>query len=54
MLGTNGESMIAILIEYCKLNTVNPHDWLIEMPARLANGHPANLIGGLMPWTAVA
>ena len=41
------------IIECCKLNAINPHEWLTETLARLANGHPANRVGELMPWTAV-
>ena len=46
-------AVIATLIECCKLNAINPHKWLTQTLARLANGHPANRVGGLMPWTAV-
>ena len=45
--------MIATLIECCKLNAINPPKWLTQALARLANGHPANRLGELMPWTAV-
>jgi transposase len=45
--------VIATLIECCKLSTINPHQWLTETLARLANGHPPNRVGELMPWTAV-
>ncbi|WP_236549373.1 transposase domain-containing protein, partial [Novosphingobium sp. TCA1] len=34
--------------------TINPHAWLAETLSRLAAGHPANAVGELMPWTAVA
>ncbi len=46
--------MIATLIENCKLYGINPHSWLTDMLTRLANRHPANRVGELMPWTAVA
>ena len=46
--------MIATLIENCKLSGINPHTWLTETLTRLANGHPANNVGELMPWIAVA
>ena len=46
--------MIATLIECCKLNAINPHEWLTGTLTKLANGHPANRVGELMPWTAVA
>jgi transposase len=52
--GGDNWAVIATLIECCKLNGVNPHKWLTETLAKLANGHPANSVGDLMPWTAVA
>ena len=52
--GGDNWAVIATLIECCKLNAVNPHQWLTETLTRLANRHPANSVGDLMPWTAVA
>ncbi|TCD04340.1 IS66 family transposase [Erythrobacteraceae bacterium CFH 75059] len=52
--GGDNWAVIATLIECCKLNGVNPHEWLTGTLTRLANGHPANSVGDLMPWTAVA
>ena len=52
--GGDNWAVIATLIECCKLNGVNPHDWLTGTLTRLAEGHPANRITELMPWTAVA
>jgi hypothetical protein len=46
--------VIATLIENCKLSGINPHAWLTETLAQLANGYPANNVGRLMPWTSVA
>jgi transposase len=51
--GGDNWAVIATLIECCKLSTINPHQWLTETLARLANGHPPNRVGELMPWTAV-
>ncbi len=51
--GGDNWAVIATLIECCKLNAINPHKWLTQTLARLANGHPANRVGELMPWTAV-
>ena len=51
--GGDNWAVIATLIECCKLNTVNPHEWLIKTLSRLANGHPANRVGELMPWSTV-
>ena len=52
--GGDNWAVIATLIENCKLSGINPHTWLTDTLARLANGHPANAVGELMPWTAVA
>ena len=51
--GGDNWAVIATLIENCKLSGINPHGWLTETLTRLANGHPANNVGQLMPWTAV-
>lgn len=52
--GGDNWAVIATLIECCKLNEVNPNEWLTETLTRLADGHHANSVGALMPWTAVA
>jgi transposase len=52
--GGDDGAVIATLIECCKLNAVNPHEWLTDTLSRLANGHPANSVADLMPWIAVA
>lgn len=51
--GGDNWAVIATLIENCKLSGINPHSWLAETLTKLANGHPANNVGELMPWTAV-
>ena len=51
--GGDNWAVIATLIENCKLSGINPQSWLAETLTRLANGHPANSVGELMPWTAV-
>lgn len=51
--GGDNWAVLATLIENCKLSGINPHSWLAETLAKLANGHPANAVGELMPWTAV-
>jgi len=51
--GGDNWAVIATLIENCKLSGINPHTWLTETLAKLANGHPANTVSELMPWTAV-
>lgn len=52
--GGDNWAVIATLIENCKISGINPHAWLTETLTRLANGHPVNAVGELMPWTAVA
>lgn len=52
--GGDNWAVIATLVENCKINGVNPHAWLSETLTKLANGHPANSVGELMPWIAVA
>ena len=37
------------LIETCKLNDVDPHAWLADVLARIAD-HPAKKTGDLLPW----
>jgi len=51
--GGDNWAVIATLIECCKLNAINPHEWLTEALTKLANGHHANRVGELMPWTSV-
>ncbi|WP_408589703.1 transposase domain-containing protein [Novosphingobium sp.] len=36
------------------MSGINPHTWLAQTLEKLASGHPANSVGELMPWTAVA
>lgn len=47
-----GERAAAIysLIETARLNGVDPEAWLRDVLSRIAEGHPANCIGELMPW----
>jgi transposase len=52
--GGDNWAVIATLIENCKLAGINPNTWLTETLGKLAAGHPANAVGQLMPWTAVA
>lgn len=52
--GGDNWAVIATLIENCKLSGVNPHTWLTETLTKLANGHHANRVDELMPWTHVA
>ncbi|KPF81050.1 IS66 family transposase [Novosphingobium sp. AAP93] len=52
--GGDNWAVIATLIENCKISGINPHVWLTDTLAKLANGHPANAVGDLMTWTTVA
>ena len=52
--GGDNWAVIATLIENCKISGINPHIWLTETLGKLAAGHPANAVGELMSWTAVA
>lgn len=52
--GGDNWAVIATLIENCKLSGINPHTWLTQTLEKLANGHPANSVGELMPWITVA
>jgi transposase len=52
--GGDNWAVIATLIENCKLSGINPHTWLMQTLEKLANGHPANSVGELMPWATVA
>lgn len=52
--GGDNWAVIATLIENCKIHGINPHAWLADTLSRLAAGHPANAVGEIMPWNAVA
>lgn len=51
--GGDNWAVIATLIENCKISGIDPHAWLTETLTKLADGHPANAVDDLMPWTAV-
>lgn len=51
--GGDNWAIIATLVENCKIAGINPHTWLTETLTKLAEGHPANAVSELMPWTAV-
>jgi transposase len=44
----------ASLIGTCRLNDVNPYDYLLDLYTKLANGHLEKDIGALMPWAYAA
>ncbi|RVL52108.1 IS66 family transposase [Sinorhizobium meliloti] len=41
---------VATLLQTCKMNGVDPLDWLSETLTRIAQGWPASEIEALMPW----
>ena len=51
--GGDNWAVIATLIENCKISDINPQTWLTETLTKLANSHPANSVGDLMPWASV-
>jgi transposase len=48
--GAENWAAIASLIETCKLNAVNPHDWMTDTLTKLVNRWPQSRIDELMPW----
>jgi len=48
--GGKNWGMFASLIETCKMNGINPFDYLKVTFEALANGHPQSRIDELMPW----
>jgi transposase len=48
--GAENWACIASMIECCKLNDVNPHDWMTDVLTKLVNHWPAARIDDLMPW----
>ena len=43
-------SIIASLIETCKLNSVDPHAYLTDVITKIVDGHPNSRIDELLPW----
>ena len=43
-------TVVASLVETCKLNAVDPQRYLAELLQRLVNGWPQSSIDELMPW----
>ncbi|MCX2697849.1 IS66 family transposase [Ochrobactrum chromiisoli] len=41
---------LATLLQTCKMNAVDPLDWLSQTLSRIAKGWPVTEIEGLMPW----
>jgi len=47
-------AVIASLIENCKLNAVDPHQWLTKTLTAIARGHMQSNIADLMRWNYTA
>jgi transposase len=43
--------MLASLVATCKLNGVNPLNYIHQTLRAILDGHPRNQIEQLMPWT---
>ena len=48
--GAENWAIIASLIETCKLNSINPHDYLTGVFTAIARGHQQKHIDDLLPW----
>jgi transposase len=48
--GAEHWAIIASLIETCKINDVDPLDYLTDIITRIVNGHPNSDIDQLLPW----
>lgn len=48
--GAQNWARLATLIETCKLNQINPHDYLEHTLKAIANGHKQSQIEKLLPW----
>ncbi|TWT12552.1 IS66 family transposase [Reyranella sp. CPCC 100927] len=47
-------TILASLIETCKLNGLDPQAWLTDVFGRLVSGHPINRLDELLPWASDA
>jgi transposase len=52
--GAEHWSVVASLIETCKLNAINPQAYLAHTITRIVQGHPQNRINELLPWACDA
>lgn len=52
---SGGERAAAMytLLETCRLNAVNPQEWLADVLERIGQGHPITRLDELLPWTWV-
>ena len=52
--GGDDWTVIASLIECCKLNSVDPYAYLVDVLAKIVDGHLNSAIDDLLPWAYVA
>ena len=52
--GADHWAVIALLIDTCKLNDVEPLAYLADVLTRIVNGHPNSQIDDLLPWAYIA
>jgi hypothetical protein len=45
---------LAVLLQTCNLDTVDPHAWLTDTLSRIAAGHKIGAIAELLPWKCKA
>ena len=48
--GGDRAAVFYTLFETCKLNNVNPYDWLRDVLKRLGEGHPKDQLEEFLPW----
>ena len=47
-------AVLALLIETCKLNGVDPRGYITDVITRIVQGHPNSRLDALLPWAYVA
>jgi transposase len=52
--GARSWTIVASLIQTCKLNDVEPFAYLRDVLQRLVAGHPVNRLDELLPWNYAA
>ncbi len=52
--GAQNWAVIASLIETCKLNSIDPHDYLANTLTAIVGGHKQSHIADLLPWNYAA
>jgi len=53
-VGAENWAVIASLIETCKMNGINPHEWLTATITAIVRGHKQSQIHDLLPWNYTA